>query len=262
MICVTTQYFSRNRMLLLVMGLWPYQQSKFDRFRFIFFLSILISAVLFQFTTFLNSKYTADFVVKILSSALFFTIFVIKYIFFAINTETVKDLLTQLQHVYDQLKDEYENAIVEKYGYNAKRVTLMLTTFCICSISALIVVQFWSNVIDIILPINVSRPHHLPILTEYFVDQEKYFFLILLHLNAAFCTGIAVVVAIGTMLIAYLIHICGLFKITSYRIKYAMRKSILQNYCPKNDMLILEEIRYAVDLHRQAMNSRSNITEP
>ncbi|XP_025270209.1 odorant receptor 63a-like [Camponotus floridanus] len=90
-------------------------------------------------------------------------------------------------------------------------------------------------------------------MTEYFVDQEKYFFLILLHLNAAFCTGIAVIVAIGTMLIAYLIHICGLFKITSYRIKHAMRESMLQNYSPKNDILILEEIRYAVHLHRQAM---------
>lgn len=41
--------------------------------------------------------------------------------------------------------------------------------------------------------------------------------------------------------------------IYSYRIKYAMRESMLRNYSPKNDILILEEIRYAVDLHRQAM---------
>jgi len=41
--------------------------------------------------------------------------------------------------------------------------------------------------------------------------------------------------------------------IRSYRIKHAMRESMLQNYSPKNDILMLEEIRYAVDLHRQAM---------
>lgn len=32
-----------------------------------------------------------------------------------------------------------------------------------------------------------------------------------------------------------------------------MRESMLQNYSPKNDIFILEEIKYAVDLHRQAM---------
>ncbi|XP_025270210.1 odorant receptor 49b-like [Camponotus floridanus] len=90
-------------------------------------------------------------------------------------------------------------------------------------------------------------------MTEYFVDQEKYFFFILLHLNVALCTGLAVAVATGSMLIAYLVHICGLFKISSYHIKHAMRESMLRNYSPKSDILILEEIRYAVDLHRQAM---------
>jgi len=32
---------------------------------------------------------------------------------------------------------------------------------------------------------------------EYFVDQEKYFYLILLHLNAAFCVGAISLTAIG-----------------------------------------------------------------
>ncbi|XP_070152518.1 uncharacterized protein [Polyergus mexicanus] len=250
---ITAKYFDLNRILLLSIGLWPYQQSKLDRLRLIFFLGILTTAILFQFTTFLNSKYTADFVVKILSSALFFTVFMIKYIFFAINAETVKNLLIQLQHVYDQLRDECENAIVEKYSYNAKRYTIVLTTFSICSICAFIVAQLWPNIINAILPINVSQSHHLPIMTEYFVDQEKYFFLILLHLNAAFCIGMAAMVSTGTMLIAYLEHTCGLFKISSYRIKHAMRAIVLQNINTKNDTLMLEEIRCAVDIHRQAM---------
>ncbi|KAL6419123.1 hypothetical protein ACFW04_011555 [Cataglyphis niger] len=250
--CITV-YFNLNRILLLTIGLWPYQQSKLDRLRFIFFLGILMTAVLFQFTTFLNSKCTADFIIKILSNALIFIIFIMHYIFFAINMETVKDLLTQLQHVYDQLKDECENAIVEKYNSNAKRYTKALTTLLVIYIFALIISQFWSNIISVILPMNVSQANRLPIVTEYFIDQEKYFSLILLHLNAAFCIGLTVVLSTGTILIAYLVHICGLFKIASYRIKHAMCAIMLQNISPKNDMLILEEIRCAVDIHRLAM---------
>ncbi|KAL6425044.1 hypothetical protein ACFW04_009385 [Cataglyphis niger] len=250
--CITA-YFNINRILLLTIGLWPYQQSKLDRLRFICFFGILTTAILFQFTTFFNSKCTANFVVKILSSALFFSTFIIKYIFFAINAESVKDLLTQLQYVYDQLKDECENAIVEKYNSNAKHFTIVLTTIGICGISVLIIAQLWSNIIDVISPINMSQSHRLPIMTEYFVDEEKYFSFILLHLNAAFCIGIAIVVATGTMLIAYLEHTCGLFKISSYRIECAMRLILFQNNNPKNDTLMLKEIRYAVDIHRQAM---------
>nr|XP_012228370.1 PREDICTED: uncharacterized protein LOC105675664 [Linepithema humile] len=40
---------------------------------------------------------------------------------------TMKDLLMQLQHTYDKLKDENEYAIVEKYSYNAKYYTVILT---------------------------------------------------------------------------------------------------------------------------------------
>ncbi|XP_050460093.1 uncharacterized protein LOC126855989 [Cataglyphis hispanica] len=252
MMCIT-KYFNLNRTLLLTIGLWPYQQSKLDRLRFIFFLGILITATLFQFTTFFSSKCTANFIVKVLSNALIFIIFVIHYTFFAINIETVKDLLTQLQYVYDEIKDECENAIVEKYNSNAKLYTKTLTAVSICGAFALIIAQLWSNIIDVILPINISQPHRLPIMTEYFVDQERYYILIFLHLNAAFCIGVAGMLSIGTLFIAYLEHICGLFKISSYRIKRAMRVNVLQNINPKNDVLIIEEIRCAVVIHRQAM---------
>lgn len=95
-----------------------------------------------------------------------------------------------------------------------------LLAVSICVISTLIIAQLGSNIIDVILPnINISQPYRLPIMTEYFVDQEKYYFLILLHLNAAFYIGVAGILSIGTLLIAYLEHICGLFKISRYKIK-------------------------------------------
>jgi len=40
----------------------------------------------------------------------------------------VKYLLAQLQHVYNKLQDEYENAIIEKYGYIGKCYTAALTS--------------------------------------------------------------------------------------------------------------------------------------
>ncbi|KAL6260650.1 hypothetical protein P5V15_008169 [Pogonomyrmex californicus] len=213
MICIETQYFSLNRTLLLAFGLWPYQQSKFTRLQFILFFGILTSSILFQ----------------------------------------VKDLMIELQNIYNNLEDECESAIVRKYNYNAKRYTTMLTVIAVCSMFIFTFIQFWSNIFDIILSRNVSQSHHVPIIMEYFIDQNKYFYLIMLHIHVAICIGIVSMVAIGTMLIAYLQHTCGMFRISSYRIERAMKSNMLQNIILKNENLILQGIISAIDIHRLAM---------
>jgi len=45
-ICI--QYFSLNRILLLAIGLWPFERSKIVQFQLIVFFSILIAFILFQ----------------------------------------------------------------------------------------------------------------------------------------------------------------------------------------------------------------------
>ncbi|XP_011685768.1 PREDICTED: uncharacterized protein LOC105448723 [Wasmannia auropunctata] len=83
---------------------------------------------------------------------------------------------------------------------------------------------------------------------EYFIDQEKHFCLILLYTYITFCIGVTAMVAIGTMLIAYLQHTCGMLSISRYRINRAMRFNML-----KTEKFIFEEIFHAIDIHRQAM---------
>jgi len=82
----------------------------------------------------------------------------------------------------------------------------------ICGI-LFIFTQFWS-IYNVVLSTNVSRPRRMQFATEYFVDQEKYFSLILLHISTALFIGAIGMVATGTMLIAYFKFICGLFKIS------------------------------------------------
>ncbi|KAL6421727.1 hypothetical protein ACFW04_010942 [Cataglyphis niger] len=209
---INNKYFSLNRILLLIIGLWPYQQSNLTRFQFIFLSSILTTNVIFQ----------------------------------------MKDILGQLLHVCNKLRDANEIAIINKYGCNGKHYTVALTILAVCSISAFIVASFWSDIIIILSP-NASRSHHLLIATEHFINQEKYFYLILLHNIASLCIGAIAMLAIGTMFIAYLQYTCGMFKIASYRIKCAMNINMLQNINSKKNILILNNLICAVDIHRNAM---------
>ncbi|KAL6425051.1 hypothetical protein ACFW04_009391 [Cataglyphis niger] len=253
MIRLETQHFNLNRILLLSIGLWPYRQSNFTRLQFMFLTTILTTSFIFQCTPFISQKCTPDFVGKILSSTSFFALFVIKYNMFSVKMKAVKDLLEQLQLICNELKDENEFAIINAYGCNARRFTAALTISAICGISAIIIIQFCSSIFDNILSTNASELHRLPIPMEYFVDQEKYFYWILLHFNVSFCIGTIALVGIGTTLFAYYQHTCGMFKIASYRIEHAMSNNVLQNINFKNELLIFEGLIWAVDIHRQAM---------
>jgi len=73
--------------------------------------------------------------------------------------------------------------------------------------------QCWSNILDVVSSINESRSRNIQFNAEYFVDQEKYYFFILFHINIAFGLGIMVLLAIGTWMCAYIFHTCAMFKI-------------------------------------------------
>ncbi|XP_050465031.1 uncharacterized protein LOC126858600 isoform X2 [Cataglyphis hispanica] len=249
---INNKYFSLNRILLLLIGLWPYQQSNLTRFQFIFLSSILMTNVIFQCTIFVSQKCTPDLAIKVLSSVFFFAVFVVKYNLFYLKIKIMKDILGQLLHVCNKLREANEIAIINKYGCNAKHYTVALTILVVCNISAFIVASFWSDII-VILSSNASRSHHLLIATEHFINQEKYFYLILLHNIASLCIGTIAMLAIGTMFIAYLQYTCGMFKIASYRIECAMNVNMLQNINSKKNILILNNLICAVDIHRKAM---------
>ncbi|KAL6260670.1 hypothetical protein P5V15_008190 [Pogonomyrmex californicus] len=252
MICIITKYFSLNKILLLALGLWPYNQSNFVRFQIVLILSILTSSIIFQLTTFLTAECTRFVIIKVLSVTIFSTIYIIKYNSFWINSANVKLLLERLQEICNELKDENEINIMEEYGNNTKRYTGVIIFLTICSLFIMYITPVLMPMLSIILHINKSEPYQmLYFMTEYFIDQEKYSYLILLHINIAIFIGATTVTATGTMLRGCLIHACGMFKIASYRIEQAMK--MFENVNIKNEFTIYKEIGYAIDIHHKAM---------
>ncbi|XP_025271226.1 uncharacterized protein LOC109610288 isoform X2 [Camponotus floridanus] len=228
-------YFSLNKILLLILGLWPYQQSNFARFQFILLSSILTTNVIFQYIILFLQRQTPNFT-KDLGPIFMFTVFMIKYNMFSVKA--VKDLMEQLLHVCNKLKDEKEIAIIDAYGCNV---------LAVLTISTFIVVSFWSNILNVFLSTNTSRSYNL-IISKHLIDQEKYFYLILLHNIMSFSIGLTALLATGTMFFTYLQYVCGMFKIASYRIKQAMNVDMLRNH-----IFILKSLICAVNIHRQAI---------
>jgi len=70
----------------------------------------------------------------------------------------------------------------------------------------------WSRIFNSMLNINDSQ-HNMMYIVEYFIYQEKYFYLILLHVNAATCIGVIALTTVSLMFLVYYKHTCGMFRI-------------------------------------------------
>ncbi|EZA48140.1 hypothetical protein X777_14322 [Ooceraea biroi] len=248
-------HFNLTRILMLAIGLWPYQQTKLVQLQLILISNILTSFVVFQFTTFITTECSPNLVIKILTCSLFAASPMIIHNSFWLNIHTVKCSFERLQDICNELKDESEIAIIKRYGNDTKRYTLILFLCAMCCVVFVGFLSIWPQILSTILPINVSQTQRIMyVMTEYFVDQERYFYLILLHINTATYIGMIVAVATGTVLIGCIIHACGLFSIVSYRIKQAMTINMMENANQENQILIYRKIVCAVNMHCKAMN--------
>ncbi|XP_032687817.1 uncharacterized protein LOC116851985 [Odontomachus brunneus] len=254
MICVKSLQLELNRILLLSVGLWPYEQSIFVRLQLIFFYGILLTSITCQLATLVTSQYTSQFIIEIFSVVFFFATFVANYSGFCYHADTVRHMLEIIQRTYYELKNESEVAIIEKYGTIAKRYTYALTLLSMFGISVFMFLPFWPRILNVVWSANKSRPYLLlQIKTEYFCNQEKYFYLILLHTNAVFCMGETALVATGTIILVYIQYICGMFKIASYRMDQALKINTIKISNMQNENSTYKMMIYAIDMHRRAM---------
>ncbi|XP_029659920.1 uncharacterized protein LOC115233564 [Formica exsecta] len=200
-------------------------------------------------TSFITSECTLDLIYKVLSSAFFFICLAIKYNSFWINADILRSSLKQLQDVCNEIEDKNEIAIMEKYGIKAKRITIRLLLLGICCQFTFILIYIWPYIL--IFKTKSRSPSPSYIETEYFIDKEKYFYLITLHRHIAICIGILAMIATGTMLITYLQHTCAMFSIACYRIEQAI--GISQKTSFKNEENSCKQISRAVNIHCNAM---------
>jgi len=80
MVSSEDHYFILNRILLLAIGLWPYEQSKFARFQYIFFSVILMGAIIFQVKKFLTENYLRDVTIVIMINIIYIILYYIELV--------------------------------------------------------------------------------------------------------------------------------------------------------------------------------------
>lgn len=71
--------------------------------------------------------------------------------------------------------------------------------------------SFVPKIIDLISPLNESRPLRHVIMNEYFVDPQEYFYPIYFHMTSVIMIGITCFLASDAIFLVFTSHVCGLF---------------------------------------------------
>lgn len=72
------------------------------------------------------------------------------------------------------------------------------------------------------MPLNESRPCKLLIEAEYFVDQQKYFHVLAMHINIIMLLSATTGIATESFALINAVHAFGMFKIARYIISEIM----------------------------------------
>jgi len=108
-------------------------------------------------------------------------------------------------HIYLSLfyLRNYNLAIVER--------TLCVVVYYYFGVYVFISLSLIPQVLDIVLPLNESRPILPTYPGYYFVDERKYFFYIFSHAIMAWELAVTVIVSHDCMLLTYIEYVCSIF---------------------------------------------------
>lgn len=93
---------------------------------------------------------------------------------------------------------------------------MLVAACCFLGVILFMLVTLVPHILDIVLPLNESRPIMLPYEAYYFVDEREYFFHIFLVSFVAALIAMIGLLAHDCMLLTYVEHACGVFALAGY----------------------------------------------
>ncbi|XP_039302503.1 uncharacterized protein LOC105197931 isoform X2 [Solenopsis invicta] len=174
-------YYDICKRYLVVVGQWPYQTFKERLFWWIILLIMYISAYVTQMLKFVVCS-NMECIYETLTPHMFTIMIMVKICTFQFNSRKIKDLTDRLFADWNMLQTKEEHNIMKRYAENGRWYALMYGPYVYVSTFLFTSMSLVPRILDVVFPLNTSRPIMLPYPAYYFVDDDQYFYYIYLHI--------------------------------------------------------------------------------
>ncbi|XP_018378289.1 PREDICTED: putative odorant receptor 85d [Trachymyrmex cornetzi] len=160
-----------------------------------------------------------------------------------------------LRDDWEKLNSTEEYEIMKKYATNVKLITFVYLTFAFVGTIMFMLITLVPKLLNIVLPLNESRPIYLPYNAYYFVDKEKYYFYIMFHIIVCIQVVLIAAMAHDCMFLVYSEHICSLFAVVGFHLETVSRndRNDAGDNRPNDQKIYDRKIAISVNAHWRAL---------
>ncbi|XP_072756976.1 uncharacterized protein [Anoplolepis gracilipes] len=252
-----------NRVLLSLLGQWPFQQKRHRRIIFVTISFLGITQAITQVLALITLHGDLNGTLECIPPLIVDSACIVKMINLLWNMEKIKILLIHMQRDWQSWIITSEFEILHKFAETGRSITIgyasgIYAFGSLFSIMAAIPKIIGKNVTSKYSTRPVGFPYHV----EYFVDLNKYYYPILIHNYLATAIRLTVIISSDTCVVILVQHCCALFSVVRYRLEH-IRKSIEQDKklaMLEEDDKIYKNFAYCIRKHQDALQF-ANILE-
>ncbi|XP_011311472.1 uncharacterized protein [Fopius arisanus] len=206
-------YYQLTKRGLQCIGHWPFQSVKKRRFLRCLTYILVTTIVVPKIIKLIESLHDWDIVIECLPMLGCHTMAQAKFFNWIIMEDHMKKLFLTIKRDWESLKLECDFKILHEWSDQARRLNIFYAT----SLFGVLLVYFSSpsvpKILDLLHPLNETRPRIFLYQTEFFIDQDKYYVYLLIHSYVTVALALAYIVICDNLFTTFVNHACGMFEI-------------------------------------------------
>ncbi|XP_072756972.1 uncharacterized protein [Anoplolepis gracilipes] len=210
------KYYASNKLFLSRVGGWPYQHKTLKVLLPIFLTIIQCSFLATQIILLHDTWGDVDIAIESMISFFVCIGSNMKLMNIIINNSKFRRLLRLMSNHWSVFNSKSERYILKYYADIGQKITKYYAAYLYTILVLYLFIPLIPRILDIVIPLNESRPLNYVVQAEYRVDKEKYYYLILFHIYIITAAAIAIILSIDTMYVICVLHACSLFTAISH----------------------------------------------
>ncbi|XP_071567429.1 uncharacterized protein [Temnothorax nylanderi] len=213
------RYYAVNKLFLLRIGGWPYQRKVIKILIPCLFTIVHCSTIVTQVLLLYDTWGDIDIVVECTITLTPLFAASTKLINIVVNNDKFQRLLQLMNEHWEFFNSEYERHILRHYASIGQKVTSYFAVYFTITLVSYLLIPLIPRILDIVIPLNESRPLAYIYQAEYRVDEEKYYYLIIFHTYIVSTITTTILFTVDTTYIVCALHACSLFTAISWRLE-------------------------------------------
>ncbi|XP_043273344.1 uncharacterized protein [Venturia canescens] len=251
----TLKCYKLNRIYMRLIGQWPFSPLWQQRLGICFFLCAIGNLYSLEVIHFYQSRNDLDAFIESFAPVMVNTASFIKLGTLLFGAKAIRELFTRMQNDWNTRTGDVENRILEEYANKSKFLTLGYTVYMYGAMVAYLTMPTMPMVLNVLQPLNESRPRELPSHAEYFIDDPtQHYFPLFFHQSLGTISSVTTVIVCDTMYVTYVQHVCGIFAALNYQLETLVDEEQVEDFYDNDkNSCISAKIAQCVNEHQKAI---------